>query len=58
MTADKEKRCWGIRVENGTGLKGTYIKFNNEIIGKITSSTWSPFSKMWCWNSFNEFYKT
>ena len=45
MTADKEKRCWGIRVENGTGLKGTYIKFNNEIIGKITSSTWSPFQK-------------
>ena len=45
MTADKEKRCWGIRVENGTGLKGTYIKYNNEIIGKITSSTWSPFQK-------------
>ncbi len=45
MTADKEKRCWGIRVENGTGLKGTYVKFNNEIIGKITSSTWSPFQK-------------
>ena len=45
MAADKEKRCWGIRVESGTGLKGTYIKFNNEIIGKITSSTWSPFQK-------------
>ena len=44
-TADKDKRCWGIRVENGTALKGSYIKLNSEIIGKVTSSTWSPFQK-------------
>ena len=45
QSVDKETRCWGIRVEGGTALKGTYIKFNNEIIGKITSSTWSPFQE-------------
>ncbi len=45
QSADKEKRCWGIRVEGGTALKGTYIKLNNEIIGKVTSSTWSPFQE-------------
>ncbi|MDC3077021.1 aminomethyl transferase family protein, partial [Candidatus Pelagibacter sp.] len=44
-TADKDKRCWGIRVENGTALKGSYIKLNSEIVGKVTSSTWSPFQK-------------
>ena len=44
-TADKEKKCWGIRVENGTALKGSYVKLNNEIVGKVTSSTWSPFQK-------------
>ena len=44
-TADKDKRCWGIRVEYGTALKGSYIKLNSEIVGKVTSSTWSPFQK-------------
>ena len=34
---------WGIRVVSGTAIKGESIKLNEKEIGKITSSTWSPY---------------
>ena len=43
MTSDKKCKTWGIRVVEGTAIKGESIKINEKIIGKITSSTWSPY---------------
>ncbi len=43
MDADKKCKTWGIRVQESIPLKGETIKQNNNIIGKVTSSTWSPF---------------
>ena len=43
LNADKECRSWGIRVVDGIAKKGRFIKLNNQSIGKITSSTWSPY---------------
>ena len=43
LNADKECRSWGIRVMDGIAKKGRSIKLNNKNVGKVTSSTWSPF---------------
>ncbi len=43
MTSDKKCKTWGIRVAEGTAIKGESIKINKKNIGKITSSTWSPY---------------
>ena len=43
MSSDKKCKTWGIRVMSGTAIKGESIKLNEEEIGKITSSTWSPY---------------
>ena len=43
MTSDKKCKTWGIRVAEGTAIKGESIKINEKNIGKITSSTWSPY---------------
>jgi len=43
MTSDKKCKTWGIRVAGGTAIKGESIKINKKNIGKITSSTWSPY---------------
>ena len=43
MTSDKKCQTWGIRVAEGTAIKGESIKINEKTIGKITSSTWSPY---------------
>ena len=43
MTSDKKCKTWGIRVAEGTAIKGESIKKNEKNIGKITSSTWSPY---------------
>jgi len=39
------KKCltWGIRVEGGTAIRGKSLKMNSKIVGKVTSSTWSPY---------------
>ena len=39
------KKCltWGIRVEGGTAIRGKSLKINSKIVGKVTSSTWSPY---------------
>ena len=40
-----EKKCktWGIRIKDGIALKGDSLKINGENVGKVTSSTWSPY---------------
>ncbi len=43
MSSEKKCKTWGIRVVSGTAIKGESIKLNGEEIGKITSSTWSPY---------------
>ena len=43
MTSDKKCKTWGIRVVEGTAIKGESIKINKKNIGKITSSTWSAY---------------
>ena len=43
MTADKTCRSWGIRVELGTPDSGDKLEKSGQPIGRVTSSTWSPF---------------
>ena len=43
LNVDKKCRSWGIRVVDGIAKKGRSIKINNQYVGKITSSTWSPY---------------
>jgi len=43
MAANKENRSWGIRIEGGTALRGDTLEFNGQPIGRVTSSTWSPY---------------
>ena len=43
MISDKTCKTWGIRVADGTAIKGESIKINEKNIGRITSSTWSPY---------------
>ncbi len=42
-SCDKSCKTWGLRVMGGVALKGNTILLNGERIGKVTSSTWSPF---------------
>ena len=39
------KKCltWGIRVDGGTAIRGKSLKINSEVVGEVTSSTWSPY---------------
>ena len=43
VNADKSCRSWGIRVVDGIAKKGRTLKINGNLIGSVTSSTWSPF---------------
>ena len=43
LNANKDCRSWGIRVVDGIAKKGRSIKLKNQSIGKVTSSTWSPY---------------
>ncbi len=43
ISANKKCKTWGIRVKDGVALKGETIKHKGKTIGKVTSSTWSPF---------------
>ena len=43
QNANKECQTWGIRVEKGTAIRGDSLKMNGKIVGKVTSSTWSPY---------------
>ena len=43
LNVNKECRSWGIRVVDGIAKKGKSLKLNAKNIGKVTSSTWSPY---------------
>ena len=43
LNANKECRSWGIRVVNGIAKKGRSLILNEKYVGKVTSSTWSPY---------------
>ena len=43
LNANKECRSWGIRVVEGIAKNGRSLKLNGKIVGKVTSSTWSPY---------------
>ena len=43
MAADKECRSWGIRVEGGTAVRGDTLEKSGQPVGRVTSSTWSPY---------------
>ena len=43
LNANKECRSWGIRVVDGIAKKGRSLKLNEKYVGKVTSSTWSPY---------------
>ena len=43
ITADKKCKTWGIRIKDGIALKGNSLKIKEENVGKVTSSTWSPY---------------
>lgn len=43
INSDKKCKTWGIRVVDGVAKKGNTITLNNKIIGRVTSSTWSPY---------------
>ncbi len=40
---EKKCRTWGLRIKENVALKGENIFSNNKVIGRVTSSTWSPF---------------
>ena len=41
--ANKKCQTWGIRVDGGTAIRGKSLKINSEVVGEVTSSTWSPY---------------
>ncbi|MGH1482340.1 MAG: aminomethyltransferase family protein [Geminicoccales bacterium] len=41
--ADKQTRSFGLRVEGGIALRGRTLKWNGATVGRVTSSTWSPY---------------
>jgi glycine cleavage system aminomethyltransferase T len=43
VAADKENQSWGIRVEGGTAVRGDTLEYKGQPIGRVTSSTWSPY---------------
>jgi glycine cleavage system aminomethyltransferase T len=42
-TTNKTCRSWGVRVEGGTAMRGDTLEKDGQSIGRVTSSTWSPF---------------
>lgn len=43
LSAEKTSRSWGMRVEGGIALRGDTLKHNGQMVGRVTSSTWSPY---------------
>ena len=41
--ADKRTRSFGVRVEGGIALRGRTLKRSGMTVGRVTSSTWSPY---------------
>ena len=45
LAAAKECRTWGMRVKDSIALLGQQIKVDGNVVGRVCSSTWSPFLK-------------
>ena len=43
IAADKKCKTWGIRIKDGIAVKGNSLKVNGQNVGRVTSSTWSPY---------------
>ena len=43
LNSDKSNKLFGIKVKHGIAKKGDFYSLSGDILGKITSSTWSPF---------------
>ena len=43
VAADKNCKTWGIRIKDGIALKGNSLNIKDKLVGKVTSSTWSPY---------------
>ena len=43
VAADKNCKTWGIRIKDGIALKGNCLNLKDKLVGKVTSSTWSPY---------------
>jgi len=43
IAADKKCKTWGIRIKDGIAVKGNSLKVNGKNVGRVTSSTWSPY---------------
>ena len=43
IAADKKCKTWGIRIKDGIAVKGNSLKINGKNVGRVTSSTWSPY---------------
>ena len=43
IKASKLNKLWGIKVDGGIAKKGTFYSENKNLLGKVTSSTWSPY---------------
>ena len=43
LAADRTCRSWGIRVEGGIAHRGRSLYQDEQEIGRVTSSTWSPY---------------
>lgn len=43
LAADRTCRSWGIRVEGGIAQRGRSLYQDEQEIGRVTSSTWSPY---------------
>ena len=43
LNIKKNCRTWGLRVKESVALKGENIFIEDKLIGRVTSSTWSPF---------------
>ena len=43
LSTDQTCRTWGIRVENAIARRRDSITRNGQVVGRITSSTWSPY---------------
>lgn len=43
LNAPKECRTWGMKTDAGVSLLGRHIRMNGEVVGRVCSSTWSPY---------------
>ncbi len=43
LSADRTSRTYGMRVVGGTAVRGSTLKQDGQAIGRVTSSTWSPY---------------